>query len=396
MQTRQAPKAPSVYRPQPVPKVLQKKTAINQPPPVGQTERKLIAPAAYRPQPTPKVLQRKTASTTPRLISTTPRPTSIQPKPARTAPRVYRPEQNRIVQPRMGLLGQPQKNLPERLVKGQPVSIGPMLNPARKNPRPTIQCKWKDYNDTVKVWDRLLGGARWWYDTETDEMSFEAVDLSQMSEDLMALRDVSQPYEAWLALWQKNNWITPETDLSYLDAEDGQIKQWTNPDYPYNWEWWEDKALYKAELAPRHLTHYHQRGLESCGIDAIRMVFEGRTGIPLDRDELMDYIDNRIMAANIVAKSGLAFHNLPKAFNENGLSASAQEGVGLDALEAILKKGATVLREGKAHVVVIDGVIYKDDKRYFLIRDPAKYGGETVPDTDPRLLGTGRVVIVKD
>lgn len=57
------PVAPPVYRPQPTPRVLQRKTAVQ--PPVVQA--KPAAPPAYRPQPTPKVLQTKGAGSRPSL-----------------------------------------------------------------------------------------------------------------------------------------------------------------------------------------------------------------------------------------------------------------------------------------------------------------------------------------
>lgn len=55
------PSAPPVYRPQPVPKVLQAKPAFTQPPPKGPGRTPPQAPPVYRPQPLPKVLQRKRA-----------------------------------------------------------------------------------------------------------------------------------------------------------------------------------------------------------------------------------------------------------------------------------------------------------------------------------------------
>jgi hypothetical protein len=56
------PTAPPAYRPQPTPKVLQRKTA-SQPPQVTQEKRTPVAPLPYRPQPLPRVLQAKMAAT---------------------------------------------------------------------------------------------------------------------------------------------------------------------------------------------------------------------------------------------------------------------------------------------------------------------------------------------
>jgi hypothetical protein len=54
-----APSAPPAYRPQPTPKVLQKKSeTLPAPPPAKHAP---IAPPVYRPQPVPRVLQRTTA-----------------------------------------------------------------------------------------------------------------------------------------------------------------------------------------------------------------------------------------------------------------------------------------------------------------------------------------------
>src|SRR5688500_5350248 len=56
-QKRAAPVAPPVYRPQPTPKVLQRKAAV-----AGGAEGQApVAPPVYRPQPAPKVLQPKPA-----------------------------------------------------------------------------------------------------------------------------------------------------------------------------------------------------------------------------------------------------------------------------------------------------------------------------------------------
>ena len=70
------------------PRVLQPKTVLPQP----QVKRP-AAPPAYRPQPVPKVLQTKTAVVR--------QPPLNQPQRKPVAPPVYRPEQKRIVQPKI-------------------------------------------------------------------------------------------------------------------------------------------------------------------------------------------------------------------------------------------------------------------------------------------------------
>ncbi|MDT7688618.1 MAG: hypothetical protein QOE46_1377 [Acidobacteriota bacterium] len=84
------PVTPPVYRPQPTPRVLQRK-AVVQPP---ATQARTSAPPAYRPQPIPKVSQRKTNGN--------PQPAN-QPKRAPVAPQVYRPEPKRILQPKQAI-----------------------------------------------------------------------------------------------------------------------------------------------------------------------------------------------------------------------------------------------------------------------------------------------------
>jgi len=89
------PTAPKVYRPQPVPKVLQTKSATPQPPAIVQSRkvatappiyqaRKPVAPPVYRPE-AKKIVQLKSIS--PQRKSPTPPPP-------------YRPEQKRIAQPK--------------------------------------------------------------------------------------------------------------------------------------------------------------------------------------------------------------------------------------------------------------------------------------------------------
>ncbi len=64
------PVAPPVYRPQPLPKVLQKKNAVNQEQSGKPNQtRSPQAPQAYRPQPTPKVLQTKMNGVQPKPVN---------------------------------------------------------------------------------------------------------------------------------------------------------------------------------------------------------------------------------------------------------------------------------------------------------------------------------------
>lgn len=77
------PVAPPVYRPQPLPKVLQTKKAIGYNPHARQSPRPPVAPPSYRPQPLPRVLQTKKFGT-PQLMFEARKPP--------VAPPVYRPQ----------------------------------------------------------------------------------------------------------------------------------------------------------------------------------------------------------------------------------------------------------------------------------------------------------------
>jgi hypothetical protein len=93
------PAAPAVYRPQPVPKVLQTKTAMSQQH-VPQARRAPVAPATYTPQPMPKVLQTKVSQTkATAIVQRTPPPHSQHP-PASSNPN--RGLHNQVVQPTLG------------------------------------------------------------------------------------------------------------------------------------------------------------------------------------------------------------------------------------------------------------------------------------------------------
>jgi hypothetical protein len=112
--TRKPPVAPPVYRPQQLPKVLQRKTATGQNPQAGQAPRQPVAPPVYRPevkkivQPKAINAQRNTASSAhahtlpkaPTLYRPQAQPVSVQAKMPESsqvknrplAPPVYRPQ----------------------------------------------------------------------------------------------------------------------------------------------------------------------------------------------------------------------------------------------------------------------------------------------------------------
>lgn len=98
-QVKPTPAAPPVYRPHP-PKVLQRKIDCKQYPSGDHTSPTLQAPPVYRPQPVPKVLQLKKAGSQQPLVDQV----TSHPLP----PPLYNPQRNKIVQPRMSA-AQPQK-----------------------------------------------------------------------------------------------------------------------------------------------------------------------------------------------------------------------------------------------------------------------------------------------
>jgi hypothetical protein len=108
--------APPVYRPQPPPKVLQKKSVRNGPATsVGTKPASPAAPPVYRPQPPPKVLQRKSVRNGPATSGAT--------KPVRpAAPPVYRPQpMPKVVQKKVRPGGGQSKQTIQRYCEGRPL-----------------------------------------------------------------------------------------------------------------------------------------------------------------------------------------------------------------------------------------------------------------------------------
>jgi hypothetical protein len=89
-QSLKRPIAPPLYRPQPVPKVLQKKSYSSANPHADRAQPHPLAPPVYRPQQAPKVLQTKSS------LSQIGNNRAAQLRPV--APPVYRPEAEKIVQ----------------------------------------------------------------------------------------------------------------------------------------------------------------------------------------------------------------------------------------------------------------------------------------------------------
>lgn len=106
---RNPPVAPPIYRPQPVPKVLQAKRTPGQSQPAGQAPRRPVAPPVYRPE-AKKTVQPKTVLS-PQRSKTTPPP-------------VYRPEPKKVAQPtpRRVMVHRPQPGI-VRAPTGQQVQM---------------------------------------------------------------------------------------------------------------------------------------------------------------------------------------------------------------------------------------------------------------------------------
>jgi hypothetical protein len=103
------PTAPPVYRPQPLPKVLQRKAALPTPPSPVQTQRTPIAPPVYRPQPLPRVLQRQVAGNQRAQIN------QLHPQPVVAPPANHRPTPGKIVQPKAAMAAEARKSSNEML-----------------------------------------------------------------------------------------------------------------------------------------------------------------------------------------------------------------------------------------------------------------------------------------
>jgi hypothetical protein len=127
------PTAPKVYRPQPVPKVLQTKGAMARPQAIVQSRKvasgpsiqQAVAPPVYPPLPAPRVLQKKSSSAQSPKAGQVPRQSIAPPvyrpeakkivhlksisaqRKSPTPPPVYRPEQKRIAQPKTLSAAQP-------------------------------------------------------------------------------------------------------------------------------------------------------------------------------------------------------------------------------------------------------------------------------------------------
>ena len=148
-QSERQPVAPPVYRPQAVPKVLQAKSKVSSAP-ANQATRTPVAPPVYRPQPTPRVLQTKKVVGQQLGAGQRGGKAVAPPAPARS------PEQKGVAQPRMSMNAKPrqqtqQQSAPVSRSLPQPSPVEQnragvrMPNPGGRNPfaAPVIQRKFR-------------------------------------------------------------------------------------------------------------------------------------------------------------------------------------------------------------------------------------------------------------
>lgn len=157
-QTRKMPVAPPAYRPQPVPKVLQRKMAIAQSSQAAQPRRQPVAPPVYRPE-VKKIVQPKMAATQ----------THKPPK----APSVYRPEQRKVLQPK--LISQPQLTSQPR----QPPTPPPVYRPGSS----TIQ---------RKIIEKTVYGKKIYYSDQDPKTSFNTREEAEIHELTLGLPRVDE------------------------------------------------------------------------------------------------------------------------------------------------------------------------------------------------------------
>jgi len=87
-----------------------------------------------------------------------------------------------------------------------------------------LQAKWKDLfeTDELMVWDRPIGGLRWYFDKTTELMSFEIatpIDDPDLLAALGPLAGRQHTYQQWMSIWDDLGW----TDASGDDESDSSM-----------------------------------------------------------------------------------------------------------------------------------------------------------------------------
>jgi hypothetical protein len=194
------PVPPPVYRPQPIPKVLQTKTATTQPQQKTELQRKPLAPPVYHPQSVPRVLQTKMSGVQP--------PQAGQARNKPIASTAGQPVKQRMMQPKSGNGGPARKEMlaapvgrqgpdrgliyprPDVVVNRRPHTVKQGLRCAHVPPgSQVVQGKWIDANNGHKQWDKKQGAYLWHWNPKTDKMYYIKDDMEQSGE---------QSYLDWL------------------------------------------------------------------------------------------------------------------------------------------------------------------------------------------------------
>jgi hypothetical protein len=140
--------------------------------------------------------------------------------------------------------------------------------------------------------------------------------------------------------------------------------------------------------------HYRQYSKMSCGIEAIRMIYETCMGRKMDRAELKQYLEQRGI---YTVEGGALFHALDYVWQRYELRSKMLKDAGPLEIARALEEGCLVLFETREHVIVIDAVLSQGSGgAVFQIRDPAGQDVEKVDSSDARIKsGTGRIWIVR-
>jgi hypothetical protein len=175
---RKMPVAPPVYRPQPVPRVLQRKIASGQQPHAGQPPLQPVAPPVYRPE-QKKIVQPKMAATQ----------THKPPK----APPVYRPEQRKVLQPK--LISQPRKPpTPPPVYRPQIKTVQPRMIAARAHTQPMPPPVYRQGSSTIqrKVIEKTFKGKKIYYSDQDPSTKFNTREEAEVHELTLGLPRVDE------------------------------------------------------------------------------------------------------------------------------------------------------------------------------------------------------------
>lgn len=164
-ESRPQPVAPPVYRPQPVPRVLQRKTIRGQQPHAGQRPRQPVAPPVYRPV-AKKIVQ-------PKMVATQ---THKPPK----APPVYRPEQRQILQPK--IMSRPRTLTTPPVYRPQTKILQPMMVAAQAHMPPAPPPIYRPGSSAIqrKVIEKIVSGKKIYYSDKDPASKFNTREAAEL------------------------------------------------------------------------------------------------------------------------------------------------------------------------------------------------------------------------